>query len=66
MLKWIRKLLQMADFTGVNAKLDALKVAVDAVIVKVNTPPVEDPAIQAGIDSVAVTVQDQVDKLNSA
>lgn len=56
----------MADFTGVNAKLDALKVAVDAVIVKVNTPPAEDPAIQAGIDSVAVTVQDQIDKLNSA
>lgn len=65
MFKLIRRFFQMADFTGVNAKLDALKVEVDKVVAKVMTPPVEDPTIQAGIDAVTAAVSDAVDKLTA-
>lgn len=55
----------MADFTAVHSKLDVLKAEVDKVVAKLNMPPVEDPAIQAGIDAVASAIDDTTTKLTS-
>ena len=56
----------MADFSRLTAAVDALTVEVDVAIAKIGTPPVEDPAVQATIDTVTGVVKAQTDKLATA
>jgi hypothetical protein len=55
----------MADFSKLTSAVTALTVEVDVAIAKLHSS-VEDPAVQAGIESAAAAVQAQTDKLAAA
>jgi hypothetical protein len=62
----LRTEVLMADFSKLTAAVDALTVEVDLAVAKLGQAPVEDPAVQAKLDTAAGVVNAQATRLAEA